>query len=158
MPRRHILTYIIIIMIYFVPGIFHRHRKRFKNYTNGSSFVVVWYQPNLPIFLSFTLLTPGYGCPSTSETTLKYIGKWHNHTKAKRHKTLHTFYGVVLTISNIEGILPKGPYLPCLCMADRALLAGYPRYMRSRMYFREKVFPYDFFLVIHQFHALCSIA
>ena len=27
----------------------------------------------------------------------------------------------------IEGILPKGPYPPCLCMADRALLAGYPR-------------------------------
>ena len=26
-----------------------------------------------------------------------------------------------------EGILPKGPYPPCLCMADRALLAGYPR-------------------------------
>ena len=28
----------------------------------------------------------------------------------------------------IEGILPKGPYLPCLRMADGALLAGYPRY------------------------------
>ena len=28
----------------------------------------------------------------------------------------------------IEGILPKGPYPPCLCMADRAFLAGYPRY------------------------------
>ena len=28
-----------------------------------------------------------------------------------------------------DGILPKGPYLPCLCMADRALLAGYPRNM-----------------------------
>ena len=27
----------------------------------------------------------------------------------------------------IEGILPKGPYPPCLRMADRALLAGYPR-------------------------------
>ena len=26
-----------------------------------------------------------------------------------------------------DGILPKGPYPPCLCMADRALLAGYPR-------------------------------
>ena len=26
-----------------------------------------------------------------------------------------------------EGILPKGPYPPCLRMADRALLAGYPR-------------------------------
>ena len=33
--------------------------------------------------------------------------------KIKRHK--------------IEGILPKGPYLPCLHMTDRALLAGYPR-------------------------------
>ena len=26
----------------------------------------------------------------------------------------------------IDGILPKGPYPPCLSMADRALLAGYP--------------------------------
>ena len=29
----------------------------------------------------------------------------------------------------IDGILPKGPYPPCLRMADRALLAGYPRYV-----------------------------
>ena len=29
--------------------------------------------------------------------------------------------------TQIEGILPKGPYLPCVSMADRALLAGYPR-------------------------------
>ena len=29
--------------------------------------------------------------------------------------------------SLIDGILPKGPYPPCLRMADRALLAGYPR-------------------------------
>ena len=28
----------------------------------------------------------------------------------------------------IEGFLPKGPYLPCVSMAGRALLAGYPRY------------------------------
>ena len=28
----------------------------------------------------------------------------------------------------IDGILPKGPYPPCLRMADRAFLAGYPRY------------------------------
>ena len=27
----------------------------------------------------------------------------------------------------IDGILPKGPYPPCLRMADGALLAGYPR-------------------------------
>ena len=28
----------------------------------------------------------------------------------------------------IEGILPKGPYLPCVRVAGRALLAGYPRH------------------------------
>ena len=28
-----------------------------------------------------------------------------------------------------DGILPKGPYPPCLRMADRALLAGYPRWV-----------------------------
>ena len=33
-----------------------------------------------------------------------------------------------LAVVNIEGILPKGPYPPCLRMADRALLAGYPRH------------------------------
>ena len=34
-----------------------------------------------------------------------------------------------LTDAHIEGILPKGPYPPCLRMADKALLAGYPRYV-----------------------------
>ena len=29
----------------------------------------------------------------------------------------------------IKGILPKGPYLPCVSMAGRALLAGYPWHM-----------------------------
>ena len=31
---------------------------------------------------------------------------------------------------HIEGILPKGPYLPCVSMAGRSLLAGYHRYGR----------------------------
>ena len=30
---------------------------------------------------------------------------------------------------DIDGILPKGPYPPCLRMAGRALLAGYPRHV-----------------------------
>ena len=30
---------------------------------------------------------------------------------------------------HIEGILSKGPYLPCVSMAGRALLAGYHRYL-----------------------------
>ena len=34
----------------------------------------------------------------------------------------------------IEGILSKGPYLPCLRMADRALLAGYPGYLMVNLY------------------------
>ena len=29
---------------------------------------------------------------------------------------------------DIEGILPRGPYLPCVSMVGRALLARYPRY------------------------------
>ena len=32
------------------------------------------------------------------------------------------------TFPYMEDILPKGPYLPCLSMADRALLAEYHRY------------------------------
>ena len=31
-------------------------------------------------------------------------------------------------LDNIEGILPKGPYLPCVSMTGRALLAGYHQY------------------------------
>ena len=36
--------------------------------------------------------------------------------------------GDVNAYAYIEGILPKGPYLPCVSMAGRALLARYPRY------------------------------
>ena len=32
-------------------------------------------------------------------------------------------------VTTIGDILPKGPYLPCVSMAGRALLAGYPRYV-----------------------------
>ena len=36
---------------------------------------------------------------------------------------------ITRSIFYIDGILPKGPYPPCFRMADRALLAGLPRYM-----------------------------
>ena len=36
-------------------------------------------------------------------------------------------------VSFIEGILPKGPYLLCVSMAGRALLAGYHRYMVQKI-------------------------
>ena len=34
----------------------------------------------------------------------------------------------------IEGILPKGPHLPCVSMAGRARLAGYPRYVVQQVH------------------------
>ena len=37
---------------------------------------------------------------------------------------------------DIDGILPKGPYPPCLRMADKALLGGYPRYFYTNSTFR----------------------
>ena len=37
--------------------------------------------------------------------------------------------GIRNICSYIEDILPKGPYPPCLHVADRDLLAGYPRIM-----------------------------
>ena len=35
------------------------------------------------------------------------------------------------TMTQFEGILPKGPYLPCVSMAGRALLAGYPGIIKN---------------------------
>ena len=40
-------------------------------------------------------------------------------------------YGAEKVFLYHDGILPKGPYPPCLRMADRALLAGYPRYIMT---------------------------
>ena len=47
-------------------------------------------------------------------------------------KNMHNTCVLIRSISGqfylyIEGILPKGPYLPCISMAGRALLAGYHR-------------------------------
>ena len=36
---------------------------------------------------------------------------------------------LVVLCQYFEGLLPKGPYLPCLSMASRALLAGYHRFL-----------------------------
>ena len=40
-----------------------------------------------------------------------------------------SWYSINMHCSFIDRILPKGPYPPCLRMADRALLAGYPRHV-----------------------------
>ena len=48
---------------------------------------------------------------------------------------------------NIEGILPKGSYLPCGSMAGRALLAGYPRYVSDQysLYANPPVYVISYF-------------
>ena len=43
---------------------------------------------------------------------------------AQYYSTFHVWTTVII----IEGILPKGPYLPWVKMAGRALSAGYHRY------------------------------
>ena len=70
----------------------------------------------------------------------------HRHVKRRRIEcnciqfvSTRQEYNTVLTCYNkvdfpknthMEGILPNGPYLPCVSMGGRALLAGYHRYMR----------------------------
>ena len=49
--------------------------------------------------------------------------------KAYMHNQASTLTWVLKTY--IEGILPKGPYLPCVSMVGRALLVGYHRYGNS---------------------------
>ena len=44
--------------------------------------------------------------------------------------------------TQIEGILSKGPYPPCLRMANRALLAGYPRNSFESIITRISIFEY----------------
>ena len=41
---------------------------------------------------------------------------------------INSRWGSAMKNCDIEGILPQGPYPPCLRMADKALLAEYPRY------------------------------
>ena len=62
------------------------------------------------------------------------------------HYSLSTYFEYFLwnycerkaTWPHYDGILPKGPYPPCLRMADRALLAGYPRIYLSVIKYDRK--------------------
>ena len=44
-------------------------------------------------------------------------------------------WGIHVSRLYLEGILLKGPYPPCLHMADRALLAGYPRSVSGYIFY-----------------------
>ena len=55
------------------------------------------------------------------------LASWHLYTEQPHGDHFQN----INELLNVNGILPKWPYPPCLCMADRALLAGYPRCKNS---------------------------
>ena len=83
----------------------------------------IWDQPKL----FFLFLTPFY-CPWCYWAKHKAMVLF-SAINGKTDGTLSQLSLIVLTCCYIEGILPKGPYPPCLRMADRAILAGYPWYV-----------------------------
>ena len=79
---------------------------------------------DLIVFIDCLILIPMYKGHSqvilkhkVSRTTHKGVENWKIYTVKQ-----------IMICAEHEGILPKGPYPPCLRMADRALLAsrGYP--------------------------------
>ena len=80
---------------------------------------ITWYFPKVlispPEVKSLSMLVTGL----QAQTKISEgITNNDNEKQSRLHKNAH-----------FEGILPKGPYPPCLRMADRALLAGYPRFL-----------------------------
>ena len=57
------------------------------------------------------------------QNVVQFEGQKVNYSKTNFPSNLNCEWNIT---DEIDGILPKGPYLPCLRMADRALLAGYP--------------------------------
>ena len=75
-----------------------------------------------------------------------YVLQWIKLIQIKagpRHQSqIHRCYWKeVICQTLIDGILPKGPYPPCLPMADRALSAVYPRFMETSSPFNQFLLP-----------------
>ena len=91
----------------------HRHTIRFIEY---SYYKVVVDSHGKYLPMTFRNVSRVRDCSGLVLRDMCYGTKWRQNTK-------------LYSYSHIEGILPKGPYLPCVSMAGRALLAGYPRYL-----------------------------
>ena len=91
--------------------------KRLSKQSSGWWFKMnsppLWRHSNVITVLADTLTHICARSPTTTERT----GVWccYNEINFLQKSS-----------QQIDGILPKGPYPPCLCMADRALLAWYP--------------------------------
>ena len=82
-------------------------------------------------------------CAQYCVLVITCVSKWKGFAKKRlwATRTLHEAFAfavwrdkmksdTVFFVVHLEGILPKGLCPPCLRMADRALLAGYPRDVR----------------------------
>ena len=68
-----------------------------------------------------------YDKMSRSSSLLRFFW-WYQNSWLIRVKCFWIFqFWYIRVLGKFDGILPKGPYPPCLRMADRALFAGYTR-------------------------------
>ena len=72
-----------------------------------------------------------------------YILHLKINTPDTKRFTSHTSFCNKYVHTYIYGILPKGPYLPCVSMAGWALLAGYQRYILSNNFYMHGSFSGD---------------
>ena len=64
-----------------------------------------------------------------------WVFTWYIYTPKYPQQTLYS--GMSLYLIYFKSILPKGPNLPCISMAGRALLAGYHRFMHENTHNRH---------------------
>ena len=88
-------------------GIYHEQKKIFPSY--------------------FDKFVPDDSLSSMMSFWVYIVSTFRCHYNMIQSKRI-IYSDVVTNIAYSEGILPKGPYLPCVSMAGGALLAGYPRY------------------------------
>ena len=102
----------------------------FNSWDPNSGWVVYSFATNTVISLSFiTLLITQCSDQNCC------VSSWMDNIKIPSSSSpisyaflKNKWIPIVSIYIHIEGILPKGPYLPCVSMASRTLLAGYPRY------------------------------
>ena len=109
--------------------------------TKISAFNALWpsdavlrcsYGLTLAQGMACCLAAPRHNCwlPITPKAVSHYnwFGKYTFNIKYYHINELNVGFAHI----HFGDILLKGPYPPCLRMADRALLAGYPRFVRSQ--------------------------
>ena len=68
--------------------------------------------------------------------------RWKYRTRCQAGNCMVHCHVSRLAETHFEGILPKGPYLPCVSKAGRALLAGYHRFEDQVTRFSRSIIPW----------------